>query len=355
MKDKINKWKSYKFKDVYLLGAGASVAYGFPTGADLKRKIIELEAHKDSHFYKIIKDTSGFPSNDLQHEFGQIDEELQSFFNSFKESNSSTIDSFVAKNENHAPLARLIVAFLLLESSMNSNNIVDDIGYDATLDECYPKHWISSYLNKRIGLEFRQYLKEPDCFITFNYDLLLESRFEKYLANQSIDSNLKVNANKIVNQDLPIFHVYGQLDDFYLKSMIRTFKDGGIPNLFDLYRTSQNIKFIDRGQQEWYEDLRQIIQKAERLIILGYGFDIENNKIIFGSSSHFSDQLKNVSIYSTSIGLSEGESKWLVDLKKRGAIVNNKKVQCAPLNLRMMDCKNLLLEEILIRKFFHDE
>lgn len=355
MNDKLAKWSAHSFEDVYLLGAGASMAYGFPTGNELKRQIIELEVKKDSIFYKIIKNKKNINENDLQNELGDLEVELANFFKSFKESSANTIDSFVARNNEYAALARIIVGFLLLESSRGANYIVDELSFEEDANELSPKHWISSYLNKRIGLDYRNYLKKPDCFISFNYDLLLESRFERYLAYQTIDSDLKNRATSIVYDELPIFHIYGKLDRYSLMTMTNALDRNEVPNLIDLLSASQGIKFIDREEVAWYGSLRDIITKAKRLIILGYGYDVENNKIIFGSSSHFSDRLKNVLIHSTSIGLSDGEVKRLVDLKNRAAIVKNKKVKCAPLNLKKVDCKNLLLEEILIRKFFHDE
>jgi len=352
MKDKLEKWKNKKFNDVYLLGAGASLAYGYPLGSVLKTEILDLASGKDQIFNSLKNNIDADKRADIQHELGEFSKEFDKFIDAFKKSGAQTIDSFVHRNKAFSDIARLLVGYVLICKSRIAKNIIDGAS-SGRVNNCEP--WIHNYLNKSVGTNYLPYLKEPDCFISFNYDLSLEEHFFNYFSQQQIDSTVSANANRIVYEELPIFHIYGKLQN--LKPVLKSLSKSEPPEVHDLLNASKDINFIDRTHKEEYETLRGIIQNAKRLIVLGYGFDPDNNQVLFGGLKVFQDDFITLKIISTSKGLSDSEVKKFKELKYSEDVLRSLERISANYETEMYDkdCNQFLMDHILVRNFFNDE
>ncbi len=349
MIEKLEKWKNHKFKDVYLLGAGSSLAYGYPTGSQLKINLINLENGTDNIFNQLRKNIDECKDDDLQHHLGEFSIELKSFVEKLKKSGAQSIDSFVAKNPRYLNIAKFLVSYVLINCARTAGNTVDGI-FEPSVD-CKP--WILNYLNKRIGLDYSGYLEEPDCFITFNYDLHLEDCFTNYYSHQEIDRDLASRAKHIVRNDLPIFHVYGNLER--VNAVLNALRDDTVPGFDDLILASEGINFIDRKHKDEYKVLRSILQNAERLIILGYGFDPDNNDIIFGGLKGLQEDFLTLKIISTCKGLTDAEVDKFKKMRLAETIVQHAELLSMTTEMHDKDCNQLLMDHILVRKFFNDE
>jgi hypothetical protein len=180
-------------------------------------------------------------SDEAQNLIGDFDKEYTSFIKEFQRSGAHTIDSFIARHPKYKELAKLLVGYILAEKAFHSRRIVDG-AFES--NDGSSKPWIYSYLNKRVGTNYTDFIKMPDCFITFNYDLSLEEHFINFFESQSLDNSVYLNAKRIVKQELPIFHVYGSISN--LEYILNKFDKREIPTTDDMLQMSDGITFIER-------------------------------------------------------------------------------------------------------------
>lgn len=125
------------------------------------------------------------------------------------------------------------------------------------------------------------FAKNQISFITFNYDRSLELVLEHALMHRygkAADEARAMVAN------FPIVHVYGKL-----RSLDPGAKDfvpyGGGTNYRDcLFKATQGLQVIAEGRDDStsFEKARQLLQTAEALCFLGFGFDKTNLRRLGG-------------------------------------------------------------------------
>ena len=92
-----------KSKTVFILGAGASCPYGYPTGAQLRRQICLDFKKQYLEWLKTNMDSAS----------GREDryEWIKHFIETFFKSNTKSIDLFLARNEHLADAGKYIITF----------------------------------------------------------------------------------------------------------------------------------------------------------------------------------------------------------------------------------------------------
>ncbi len=342
---KLDVWKGKKFKNVYILGAGASTDYNYPTGEELKNAIL-TNLDDDDDFKEIISQVS--TNDELIHYYGEdLAVSVQELKQSLRLSSAPTIDTFISRNNSFLALGQLITTFILAKWPSWGNR--------KSLD------WAGYYLNKKVGNNIKEYIESPDCFISFNYDNSLEEVLENYFKNQDIDRNAQSASQNIAFNQLPIFHVYGRLPQKFQKIRLRLTngsvkeKEGKI-DLDTIHRAAKGINFINRNNSEpEYKQYQEILKNAENIIILGYGFDPDNNDVIFGGLEGLAE-LKSANIFATALGFSKEEIQKLVSLRfpisndNRSHSPNNHKT-----TIENLKCAELLRKHTFARRFFNDE
>lgn len=356
---KLEKFKDRKIDTLYILGAGASMAYGYPSGEALKKSIISLglkyKQEPDHLFCQIIRNKE---KNLKYEEIGNVesfDNLLGKFFSDFEESSASTIDSFVGRNPTYLDHAKVVVAYILIAKYSEG-------AYDTEAKNC--GLWVESYLNKRIGSNIGEYKKHPDYFLTFNYDLSLENLFVNYFKHQVIDSKLKINAEEFVLNELPIYHIYGHLRWREFKKIYNKLhsKKASSIKLSELIDLSSEIKFIEGDRQAYEAHIQAIVQSAGRIVLLGYGYDQLNNKLLFGKYHDFCKVMSRIDYFSTAVGLNKEEIHRLSQMQTPeesyvGTLeeMNRTAPKEVSTVIEPIDCKDFLEKYILVRKFFEDE
>jgi hypothetical protein len=269
---------------VFILGAGASVPYGYPTGKELLKQLRDVGEKKYSPNHTIlIKDTDHF----------------RGFYQSNFES-SVSIDSFLRDNPKlFEPCIRLICTHLLTLEQENIFTASRDNGRDwlqFVVEEVCRENKPETILDNKVK------------FITFNYDKSLEKYLYQSLKDKEIFSQY---AEDFIKSENRIIHVYGDLYKFdFEKSKDSDFsqdvteygKSGSITDAFYAYdqiydKTSlPNIKLIGgEKQSDNAEKAKKVLAAAKRVIVIGYGFDSINNEMIglkenvFGIDKSLSD------------------------------------------------------------------
>ena len=190
-------------KTLFILGAGASCPYKYPTGKELRRLIYE------EFPYRYGKLSEKINSSEVGISRSVIQDDIQlapKFADNFFKSSTPSIDLFLARNPNFSNIGKKAIALSiwLAESKSCFRENVDQ-----------NQDWYS-YLYQRMT----ETLTEPDSyeqinqnkisFITFNYDRSLQFFLYESLTNSF---NLGYTAHHPYSNLLPfsIQHVYGQL------------------------------------------------------------------------------------------------------------------------------------------------
>ena len=181
----------------FVIGAGASKDYGLPTSAELRMEANNLTPHDTA--YQLIH-RNGLCSP------GQLNDVLDDL----RSQGTRSIDEFLFTRQDDAvtmEVGRALIA-LLLANNFHTVKLPDGLG--ATT-----RDWLGYIIDKMQS-------GAPDCeafarenaevrFVTFNFDSIIEDRFEKAIRNLyrgAAEARLQEAVSAIHGQ---IIHVHGQL------------------------------------------------------------------------------------------------------------------------------------------------
>lgn len=124
----------FKAKTVFILGAGASWHYGYPTGEELVRRIIQKASIAREHFQRFITGPSAAPltqmpafvarysphthptgMQDLIAHWARAATECQDLIERLKTTDPLVIDYFIGHNRDLEDIIRLCIAWVILE------------------------------------------------------------------------------------------------------------------------------------------------------------------------------------------------------------------------------------------------
>ena len=314
-------------KTVFILGAGASWHYGYPTGEGLVKKVIEK-----AHHLLIYLDWSATNLHDYRPKFlppvaegASTKQEMSTpWFTAqtqcaalkagLEQVNPLVIDYFLGWNPNLQSIGRLLIAWVILEceyfqqntgGNINRRELLVNSPYEAErkranaleLDK-YKDDWCR-FVAHQLAINCKtsnDIFKSDVHFITFNYDISLERAL--YNALRHIERFQHDDIKKFLG-DNRIMHVYGKVRENFTKrppalkwsEQARDPKSLGGNELArhlleykafldEIYTASQGIYVIDPDDKTTNKEIvartTKEIGDAERVYILGYGFD-ENN------------------------------------------------------------------------------
>ncbi len=210
--------------DVFVLGAGVSVPYGFPTGADLLRKMRQEKFHvEDQSLLEIVKfvnnrEIQAYVSSDPDFDpdlWESSDERrlCDEWKRLLRGSVILTIDQFLRNVENpqHRELGKRLMARQILNAERSACSEASSDPSDSAQSAPRSMHalnWIQEFLT-RVDLlsNWEEYLKNT-AFLTFNYDRVLEFFLHRYL---TIDRRMSKQSATDFLQSMTIVHLNGYL------------------------------------------------------------------------------------------------------------------------------------------------
>jgi hypothetical protein len=318
---------------VFVLGAGASWHYGYPTGEGLVESVISMADRFSSyckHRLQSGQTVQIVPKYVEQrivvskgvHEaktgWQSVQKECELLCDRLKAVRPLLIDNFLAWNESLRPIGKLMIAAVILECEAiwlreraNQNHRVTTPNAPIANRQIYRDDWYRFIVHKLVYgcRESTELLKNDVHFITFNYDTSLEYHLNKALT--SIDLLRSADVEQFLGYNR-IIHVYGSvhrpdiqgpgllwlppvdehaIDLNAAESLGRPFAsplnhaDEFSPRktFLDLcLGASANLRTIDpHDKEEDQESLtraREWIADAGLVYILGYGFDRNNNR-----------------------------------------------------------------------------
>jgi len=259
-----NQIKMITEQTVFIIGAGGSKPFGFPTGQDLREDIC-LNYH--NKFLSLLNDVTGKWERDIELQ------RVNNFTKSFYQSKNKSIDLFLSRNPDFSTSGKRAITIEIQEAERNFLNS----GMEFLKDDWY------SYLFNRMTEtmirknDFNRFNENKVSFITFNYDRTLEYFLENSLSNsfRLTPENLSDQLNKI-----SFHHVFGQIGFLPWQVNEPTIYFGQKCNLDMIETIQKNIKIIYDYEKGVNEEIIDKIKAAERIYFLGFGYAEENLKLL---------------------------------------------------------------------------
>lgn len=238
-------------RTVLILGAGASVDYGFPLGRGLITTICNSLASPNSALYKLLRDCD-CPIDEIR--------EFQLHLNN---SNLPSIDAFLENRKEFERIGKLAIAGALIPFETKS-----------ALDRSQkPLRWYEYLHGKLIGRRL-DFFSNKITVVTFNYDRSFE-----YALFLAIKYSYGLNDEECEHyiQTIPIIHIYGQLGKPFWRSKAgRPYKPDLTPE--HAGKCAKSIKVLHEGEQNSPElqDAQEALSNAQVICCLGFGYHSEN-------------------------------------------------------------------------------
>jgi len=275
-------------KIVLVLGAGASIPYGFPSGRDLVDDICE-----------------NYPQNaiDMESSSGlqqRTRARASHFVNRLRHSRRCSIDTFLRDNPDLHEEGKTAIASVLLKREQKSPLLYPDDKED----------WYRHLFNWLADDQHPNFANKHLAIITYNYDRSLEHYLFTALTNsyQNVDTNA---ARQLINQ-VPIVHVHGQLAQLPWQSSGGGTVSYGGKSRQDILEAASGIKVIyeDIHKDPAIKQAHDLLKQARVLLFLGFGYDRDNLE-----SLNLSEVLPtNASIAGTAFDMTEKE---LIPVKRQ--------------------------------------
>lgn len=269
-------------KTVFVLGAGASIPYGFPSGSQLVEQIIESISpsfYRGGEEYYTKKPLADL----LVKEFSS--KELINFRETLNASQTYSIDAFLNYRREFIDIGKMAIVWHLLEAE-----------YKALKGKKMKGDWYQFFWNQINSHKEDLY---SFSFYTFNYDRSLEYFLRTSAAN--LYGYKGVDLNNYLAK-IPINHLHGTLGNmkFGHKSSIVT--------AGELSTAADNIKIIfEVDEMTMFEQFQDEVRKCDNIVFLGFGFHPDNIKRIGFPRIKFFPKRSMPKIFSSAYGLKEVE------------------------------------------------
>lgn len=280
---------------VIITGAGANKDYGFPTGQDLKNDIPD----KLIEWYKTLILPPIGPYGNTWNDFDETDNNIffrqyNKFISAFQDADIP-IDQYISQQNLSTGFEKIAKHAIILgiieyefQSKLQGN----------WLEELFSQ--MTHTLHKNEG--YNNFDKNNITFITFNYDRAIEHFLFKRVRDSYSISEKKTKEALI---GIKTIHVYGSIGNLLWEPSpeLNFGGEGSRPlgaltsllsDNIDLIRETRNV-----NELKSYQKIRTVLEEAERLYILGFGYYDYNLKVL-----GFPNSITNVEqVYSTNKGL----------------------------------------------------
>jgi len=181
----------YVFRDsVFILGAGSSCPYEFPSGINLKEAFISLvNNHPDNSWEPTQINDANFLKHLREEGYGLA--EVNELRDKLQISGATSIDSFLQDSHEIEPelvrLAKMIIYYFISQKEVSRILKYND--------------WIEPFVHHSMEYHREEFLSKPPQVLSFNYDNLFKKKVEYIVRTQYQVQDFKY---------LRVNHVYGR-------------------------------------------------------------------------------------------------------------------------------------------------
>lgn len=313
--------------DIFIIGAGCSVPYGFPTGAMLMQKLKDFnygDKNLDSpsfsppsYLFDLYHELFGkyqhyttLRKADEQHAFHvenitskKISETIVPFAKSIRHSMMVSTDEFLKnrlgqKQNEQADFGKRLIAREILVAERESEK---QFSYEDG-KRISKKYWLGNidwiqHLLSRIDQQpnWKEILKQT-VFLTFNYDRVLEYCIFLYLTSDKQYADAEAYA---FIKEMQIYHVngfIGPLEEIPFGAVENGKYQEIAKRMETVWEKRQNR---DESEKEKYQGF---LKNAERVYFMGFSYIPDNLESI--GIPHGAEIIRNAKVYATAMGLS---------------------------------------------------
>jgi hypothetical protein len=273
---------------VFILGAGASVPYGFPTGGELVGNIIG----------------GRFPPDSVVARHPQFND----FRANLAGAKARSVDIFLSRDKQREfeSIGKLAIAENLLFCEAHEKIFGPDIK-----DDWY-EYVFNTVLERTTDLA--EVAELPLAFITFNFDRSLEHFLYVYLKS-NFPNNVDAEVIEVIGR-IKIVHVHGYLGPLdWQQTGGRSYGDKVTAD--SVMKAAQNIHIMHEtiADSEDFKYARAIIELADSIMLLGFGYHAENMERLalpfkrLGGQSASSGVTQIRQIWGTAYGMTHVEAE----------------------------------------------
>lgn len=314
----------FEQETVFVLGAGASWHYGYPTGEKLVLDVVELArrlqsectSRVNSHYVAEVPKYAPQGNQNYHTFWGNLGSQCGDLIERLDTVNPLVIDYFLGWNPSLRDIGRLMIAAVILKCDANYKRLGANGNREVQLrnsttkatSEDIAKLNLSAFKDKWYRFVIHRLASKCDSsekllenkvrFITFNYDCSLELHL--FNALSAIDTFKDPDIRKFISDR--VLHVYGGVRcdispdkyDFEPAEFLNDAYSGWFGDhrrddarwvrfLNSCHEAAKGIRTIDEHDKVHGPTLSQArkwISSAKQLYILGYGFDRLNSERI---------------------------------------------------------------------------
>ncbi len=229
---------------VLILGAGASIPYGYPSGSVLRSSIVNTTRDSDSFR--------------LYESLGINQTIVNDFINALHRSPLPSVDGFLEHRQEFVTIGKIAITKELVRFEDELSLFAKSDWYQALFEE--------------MNTTFENFLKNRLSIITFNYDRSFEQFLFASLFNLYGKSREECAA--IVSK-IPIVHVHGKIGDLPWESgsYTREYKPINDANL--IKASSDKIRIVheqNAKDDKLFAKAHRLLTHAKRIYLLGFGY-----------------------------------------------------------------------------------
>ena len=301
--------------DVFVIGAGCSVPYGFPTGTMLMQKLKNFDygtkfprknySDGDIFLVDLYQEHFGYSSTDNKMEY-QSDYAMVLPYPEHEKLYNQLMDAIVLPFSQSVRNSMMVSTdeFLKNRLSQEKSNEVDFgkrlIAYEILMAEQKSRlwniDWIQHLLSRIDQQDNWEEILKQTVFLTFNYDRVLEYCFFLYLTSDKQYADADAHA---FIKEMQIFHVNGFIGP------LEKIPFGAVGNgkYQEIAKRMETVweKRQNRNESE-KEKYQGFLKNAERVYFLGFSYIPDNLESI--GIPRGAEIIRNAKVYATAMGLS---------------------------------------------------
>ena len=276
---------------VLVLGAGASMPYGFPSGVGLIQEICTSVEDRSTPYHLVRIALNGLLPQEVT--FGDPEEHIQNFTTRLRDSELYSVDRFLAENKKYSTVGRMFIAAII-----RSCESADMFNADSIRKRKRGGHWLRLFLNKlrnSLNRSHRRFADNKLSVVTFNYDRSLEEYINSTVPNWYAEDTNPEEIRRI-SSSVDVFHVYGDVDvkRAYHRSPPEIGFADDPPTSAEIYVLRNVFTTIHDWTSEPEETdsiqrAKRALSDADQILFLGFGFDSMNLNILGIDDDFLSD------------------------------------------------------------------
>jgi hypothetical protein len=240
---------------VFVLGAGASCPYGFPSGKDLREQIIDHHV-ADCENYLSGKRIQGLIPAAL--------EKANQFVKTFDKAPTKSIDLFLAWNPEFSEDGRRAIVFRILAAERASG-----FGQHSRERDQDWYSWLFMQMTDELVKkdDYSRFSENDLSIITFNYDRSLEHFLYESLSN----SFNGIAREKVIEQlnHITICHVFEPVAPLEWQGQPNAISYGTDFKQVSIDVLAKNIRIIhDKAENPRLREARNLLSKADRVFFV---------------------------------------------------------------------------------------